>query len=512
MCLLRAKLHGTALAAEFDRIYEEANEIWNEQYMRTFTEHGPRHTEQVVRNLASLVQPLENSGNPLTPEESFVLLSAACLHDIGMQLIDDPDARRKHAQHAHDLILKSSAEIGTETRRVTLSIRDPISKEAIAKIARAHWTEYALELPQKDWINSRNIKGRLKLLGVLLATADLLDLSPVRARYFRTIHRLYDLPPESELHQKMHDHVLGIEICAPDSDIPGALQFQVEWNGDYPLLYDINEWVMQWFDSQWRQLSVALFKESNGVIQWAQPWRDFWFRPSERPILALSPMAHNILKAERAEQRRIDRKFFTTRFVGALKNKEAVVFLAPAESDFEWGLLSEWSDAHARLHDGFRVIRLESRGFDRFHPRDIAANILQQLGQPPAAHHDAIKSLASFLAQADNLNLVAIIKTDKPVTKSLHHLLSTLVQRNGSATARICLLICPKSKWPDEFGETTIVTIDGMSLPREEIEEHLRKRGYSDDQSSEFYTKMDRLELTSDPARIYAYIEEHCIY
>ncbi|HEY0366365.1 MAG TPA: hypothetical protein VGC73_07830, partial [Pyrinomonadaceae bacterium] len=132
MCrLLRAELDDTPLAAEFDRIYEEAGEIWKEQYMLKFTEHGPLHTQQVERNLDDLTRPLQDSPNKLKPDEIFVLLSAACLHDIGMQLIDDPEARRKHAEHAYNLILNSSAQIGTELRRVTLPIRDPISRIAI---------------------------------------------------------------------------------------------------------------------------------------------------------------------------------------------------------------------------------------------------------------------------------------------------------------------------------------------------------------------------------------------
>lgn len=517
MCrLLRAELDDTPLAAEFDRIYEEAGEIWKEQYMLKFTEHGPLHTEQVERNLDALTRPLQDlpkdSPYRLNPEEIFVLLSAACLHDIGMQLIDDPEARRKHADHAYDLILNSSAEIGTESRRVTLSIRDEKSRIAIAKIARAHWTEHALNLRQKDWVNSRNSEGRLKLLGLLLSMADLLDLSPVRARYFRTIHRLYDLPPESELHQKMHQHVFGTRIRPRRVGVPGKLQFEVEWNGDYALVHDMNDWVMDWFDSQWRQLQEVLCDESGGFIDWVHPWRDAGFRPREGERMILSEAAQNVLKAERADQRRINRNVFASNFLRALKNKESVVFLAPFESDFEWELLSDWCAAYTQLHVGCRVVRLNSRGFHRFRSRDIAAAILNQLGQPPAADQDAIELLTSFLAQPDSLSLVTIIKTNKPISESFRNLLRTLVQQNGAATARICLLICPKAKGPNEVGDATVVAFDGLLLPREEIEEHLRKRGYSGLKSSEFFAKMHKLQLTSDPARVYGYIEDHCTH
>ena len=128
----------------------------------------------------------------------------------GMQL-DVPDARAKHAQYSYELILNSSAQIGPELRRVTLTITDNNKRRAIALVARAHWTDFALRLDSESFI-SDNESGRLRLLGLLLAMADLLDISPVRARYFRSLHRLYDLDPVSELHQKMHDLVRGFRI------------------------------------------------------------------------------------------------------------------------------------------------------------------------------------------------------------------------------------------------------------------------------------------------------------
>ena len=91
-----------ALGALFDSIFKESLIIWNEQYLRQFTVHGRSHTEQVERNLDSITRALQNSkDSQLTPEEIFVLLSACCLHDIGMQLADDPDARKRHAQLAY---------------------------------------------------------------------------------------------------------------------------------------------------------------------------------------------------------------------------------------------------------------------------------------------------------------------------------------------------------------------------------------------------------------------------
>ena len=79
------------LAAVFDRVYEESVKIWDGQHLFNYTAHGKSHTEQVERNLDSLTRPLQSSTRPLTSEEIFILLSAACLHDIGMQRADDPE-------------------------------------------------------------------------------------------------------------------------------------------------------------------------------------------------------------------------------------------------------------------------------------------------------------------------------------------------------------------------------------------------------------------------------------
>src|SRR6185436_19204257 len=99
-----------------------------------------------------------------------------------------------------------------------------------------------------------NGKGRLRLLGALLATADLLDLSPVRARYFRSTHRLFSLPSLSELHQTTHRLVKGFAIGPPDPLVPGDLRFTIDWRDDSQNTRMISDWVLHWFTSQWRQL------------------------------------------------------------------------------------------------------------------------------------------------------------------------------------------------------------------------------------------------------------------
>jgi hypothetical protein len=502
--LLRAELKNAELARAYDRIYEESLKIWEEQHLKQFTSHGPAHTEQVEKNLYDLTRPLHHAGCPLSDEELYILLSATCLHDIGMQLSDDPEVRRKHAQNAYELILNSSAHIGPELRRVTLPIYDTIERLAIAKLARAHWTDHALQLPSVDFINQRRVEGRLKLLGLLLAMADLLDLSPVRARYFRTIHRLYDLPPESQLHQTTHELVYGTRIRPPNGKIPGMLQFEVEWVDDSEIMTVISDWVVQWFNSQWRQIQPALFHESGGAIHWTNPWVKVSFRPPEGPIPELKPEARNVLMAERFDQIRVDRNAFASRFLEALKNKESVVFVLPGDPNGDWPILSNWSLAYARLHDNCRTAEVDV-GLTPYLP-GIVTDILDQWKHPLSSHPD--EQLEGFLAGGPSL--VTIVKTLDAYSEPVETLLKTLVLPSSSA-ARICLLICPNARGPKEMDHTTIINFDSSPLPVDEIEEHLQKRhGCGPEESRRLCDEMRTLKLTDNPDQVYTYIELNC--
>lgn len=126
--ILRSELEreNKELVTLFDRVHEESLKIWEEQHLFNFTTHGKLHTEQVERNLDSLTRPLQASRRPLSAEEIFVLLSAACLHDIGMQRADKEDARARHAEYSRELILYSDAWVGIEERRITLPTSTPM--------------------------------------------------------------------------------------------------------------------------------------------------------------------------------------------------------------------------------------------------------------------------------------------------------------------------------------------------------------------------------------------------
>src|ERR1035441_1359833 len=311
------------LADELDAITEEALGLWRSQHLRTFTAHGEVHIRQVESNLDALTRGLQASLQKLQPHEIFVLLAGCYLHDIGMQL-GKRDARENHAQYAFELILNSHAQHDNKDLQVRLPINDRNAREAIAGVARGHWMNFAAKLAPKEKIYG-NTDGRLRLLGLLLATADLLDLSQMRATFFRSPHRLDKLDATAQLHQTMHELVKGFEILAPNSGVSEDLQYVLEWSDDSETTRMISDWVLHWFHSQWRTVAPQLYLESGGKIRWTKPWALVRFRHPIGPLPKLSEDAARILRAERSDQLRIDRDDFTCSFKDAMDKAETAL-------------------------------------------------------------------------------------------------------------------------------------------------------------------------------------------
>jgi len=287
----------------------------------------------------------------------------------------------------------------------------------------------------------------------------------------------------------------------------------VDWNGDEQYMEEMNDWVMQWFDSQWRQLKGPLLEESNDSILWAKPWRRVRFRGQVGDVPSLTSMELNILRAKRADQIRIDRTAFAARFLQALETKETVVFLVPAESDFDT-YMSDWCEAHARLYKDCRVARICIEPQLSFNTGTIAADIMKQLGQDMPADADAVTALEYVLTRNKNLSLLTILKMridklDERLNASLYKLLRTLVLRPDSSAARICLLICPQAIGSGDIEGAQTVRVDESTIPRDEVEQHLRTRGFRPNQITRICGTIDALKLRSKPSDLYIYIEEH---
>ena len=499
------------LARELVRVCEEASEIWKNQRLFEFTVHGGPHSLQVERNLDCLAENLQQGERRLTPEEIFVLIAACHLHDIGMQL-GVVGAREHHAEHARQLILFSSAQIGPELRRVTLSIRDQNAREAIAMVARGHWTDFALRLTGEDFIYE-NTRGRLKLLGLLLATADLLDTSAIRASYFRSDHRLFDLNPVSELHQTMHHLICGYQIRPADSQVRDRLLFELEWRDCSEAVRQMSEWQLRWLSSQMRQLAPELERCSGGDIRWATPWARVVFRHPEGPMPQLSEAARCALQADLAAQRRIDREAFVDLFQKASATASSTMFILRQSPQSDARQLADWCQAQAQTEGECLFGRVDIVPGAPLELASLIADLMEQWKEhlPACEQAVAIAKLKEFVRRQPLRKLVLLAVVDGYGRDLLQPILETILRRVGDEGSRVCVAVCTEGQDPAPIDGVNVHRVDLSSLSSDDVGDYLKSRyGFDEEASSNLVTNMLHLGLLSTPGRVYTYVEDHC--
>lgn len=511
--LLYHELHqqSPALAGELDAITTEALVLWKDQHLRTFTAHGEAHILQVEANLDALTRGLQASPQKLKPEEIFVLLAACYLHDIGMQL-GERDAREKHAQYAFDLILHSHAQHEHRDIEVRLSINDRNAREAIAGVARGHWTNFAIDLAPGDKIHG-NTPGRLRLLGLLLATADLLDLSQMRATFFRSPHRLDKLDATAQLHQTMHELVKGFEIFAPDPGVSEELQYLLEWSDDSDTTRTISDWTLHWFHSQWRTVAPLLYRESGGKIRWVKPWAIARFRHPIGPLPDLSDDAKKILRAERADQLRIDRDEFTRSFKEAMDKTESALFRFPSAVEIDGKPVVEWCESHARLHSGMKVGRCDIQPTAALDQASIVAQLMEQVGPHlgTCTDDEAIQRL-KLHASAEPGGIVIILVAGGGYDAGLlGPIIEAAMQRPASTAGRVVLLLAPAAAGPDSIAGAATTVSKGEPFEKADVVQYLQKhRGLDSAESEQTYSSMELIGVAKQPAMVYEYVRSHC--
>src|SRR6185369_1409581 len=211
----------------------------------------------------------------------------------------------------------------------------------------------------------------------------------------------------------------------------------------------------------------------SGAIGWAQPWAEVVFNSPQGPVPTLGAGALNVLIAESAEQFRINRDTFVARFREAMKSHEAILFLFPADSGFDWRKVSEWCEANARLQENTRVARVNIRPSSPAYLSGVISQLMEQWDEhlPSCSDEEALKYFEVFVTKDDAPSLISIIRTDEHVGDSLQTLLGLLTRRSISnpSSARVCLLISPGAEGPKNLDGASIFAFDGSLLPRHEI-------------------------------------------
>lgn len=532
-----------------DTLRQIVGKIWQRQKLGKFTGHGIDHILQVEKNLFDLTRPLLVTSKALSSEEVYILLAGCYLHDIALQY-DLADVRRKHPEYAYDLIRKG--ELYKDGVLYTLDLDsvfedDTNARLSTAFVAKAHWTDFAVsdEGPEEITELSFQNRGRIRLLGVLLALADLLDLSPMRATYFRSIHHSdKPLPAESDLHQTMHSWVQGFEIGPEKKRIPQRLQYRLKWHSDDPIVHTTSDWVMQWFSSQWRRLGPKLELLSEGAIQWATPWAVVNFRSPQVILRNLGSNAESLLLAERQEQMRIDREEIIQRFRSTIDNSEQVLFVFPTGTLRDGLQISNWCQHY--VHD-IRELRLASISMPQTCLRtlsEVKADILDQWGSEPTDAHaqDSSKAMKTYLTRHYQEPLMLILRTEVYEEKLIRPLLSDFYRPIEGLTrgTRVCLLLTRGSPKNERARSAVHYSTGGVfdeilptkeELLDEDVRDHVKKYtrlqddlpvegvehflsskwGYDADEIATQLSAIEESKMLQFPGRLNSYINELCI-
>ena len=239
---LRTNL-GEKFASKLNTIEQEANTIWKkgELYHVYYTLHGLDHSNYVITILEKLIKGLDPQDN-LNETEFFCLLSAAFLHDVGMQCKYPNDVERaeqisitkKRPYTFQDLIRdehhkRSGKYIKDNSKNLKL---DPIEAECIKLISEGHRQTKLESAEYNDQPIGLN-RVRVRLLSALLRLADELDIT-----YERAPETLYDIlkndiPDYSRVQWLKHYYTSGILINT-QQETNGKKKTSIEIHCQYP--------------------------------------------------------------------------------------------------------------------------------------------------------------------------------------------------------------------------------------------------------------------------------------
>jgi tetratricopeptide (TPR) repeat protein len=181
----RSPLQSQQMLRRTHRVRQKAETLWKKPLLRHYTFHGIDHSERVITLLERLVDVAECT---LTADEAYVLVSAALLHDVGMQderFYERECIRARYTKEeireaqvsdsVRDRVIRESHHLIAEERIKQPTIAGVMESELlgyVALVTRAHTG------PGVDSCVDTTKGGqpmRLRLLAALLRLADELD-------------------------------------------------------------------------------------------------------------------------------------------------------------------------------------------------------------------------------------------------------------------------------------------------------------------------------------------------
>ena len=212
-----------------ENIRAAADRIWASPLHRYYTDHTTAHSKRIITLLDALTAGMMSTASQLSPTETYILLAAAYLHDIGMQnehfAGGDPstspsansgqasgrrlDEIRAHHNEQTAEMIYAVFENPADAFNIPLA-RDPGVVEATALVAMGH---RSVDLGSADY-DSFDHGGetlRLRLLAALLRFGDELDIDHRRVDIEQM--RLLALPVDSQLYWWKCHYVSGLSIA-----------------------------------------------------------------------------------------------------------------------------------------------------------------------------------------------------------------------------------------------------------------------------------------------------------
>ncbi len=196
------------LLSQLGLVRQAALEIWHSPQHRHYTDHKPEsHSERIIEKLNAMSERMET---PLREVEAFILLCAAYLHDIGMQMRPSAGMTLDEVRDQHHLLSREMIEgaIVAPGRFRSVGLTREFTDE-VALVSAAH---RKLNLASPDF-ETRPKSGqdvRLRLLSAMLRLADALDLDD--RRVIMDNLQLEEVSSTSRLHWWRCHYVEGVAI------------------------------------------------------------------------------------------------------------------------------------------------------------------------------------------------------------------------------------------------------------------------------------------------------------
>ena len=248
-----------------ENIRAAAGRIWARPLHRHYTQHGVPHSERIIALLDGLTEGLMRGEGRLSQDETFILLAAAYLHDIGMQdeRFADGDLEEIRAHHHEQTERMIWLAWEDPARAFPLPLNyDPDIVEYVARTARGHCLDN-LDGDEYDPLSLGNGEVRPRLLAALLRLGDALDIDHRRVDV--DMMTLMNLPVLSQMHWWKCHYVSGVEVR--DEYIRVGYRFPQD-RPDYAEF--ITPLVEQWIRAELAQ-HEALFRQNGIKLALAQP-------------------------------------------------------------------------------------------------------------------------------------------------------------------------------------------------------------------------------------------------